>query len=208
MAALILDDFQQGSQAWAEARLGIPTASNFKRIVTPTGRLSASRITYRAELLAEWALGEVFTDFESEWMQRGIALEPQAIEAYNLVTDNEPKTVGLVYKDESKMIAASPDRLIGKDGLLEIKCPAAKTHILYLAQDGVPPEYVLQVQGQLWVTGREWCDFVSYYPDLPIHTVRMTPDEGIFEAFEKHLYEFVSQMLINREHLIEMGVKS
>ena len=177
------------SAEWQAARLGIPTASCFKRILTPAGKLSASRDAYMAELLAEYFLGEPIEDFDSEWVMRGKLLEPQARDYYAFHADAEPKQVGFCYLSRADLaveagdlavvdaydrdaaaeasemakrgfeaaVGASPDGLVGDDGALELKCPMAKNHLLYLARGIVPREYTLQVQGLLWVTGRSWC---------------------------------------------------
>ena len=141
MSAIYLD-VEQGSQRWLEARAGIPTASNFKRIVTPGGKLSAQREGYAAELLAEWALGVDVSDVWTDAMERGKVLEPEAFEYFAFHADLEPTKCGLVYRDEARMVACSPDGLVvRKEGLLELKCPSAHKHLMYLARGDCPTEY-------------------------------------------------------------------
>ena len=112
---MIVLDCEQGSQAWIDARLGIPTASEFSRIVTPTGRASTAAEGYTAELLAEWALGYPIKEFGGdEWTERGKELEPDARAFYALDTNLDPQTVGFVYRDERKMVGGSPDALVGE----------------------------------------------------------------------------------------------
>ena len=121
---MIILDCEQGTQAWTEARLGIPTASEFSRIVTPTGKLSAARDGYMAELLAEWALGQPVSEFMgTDWTERGHMLEDAAREYYGVIRDVEPRTVGFLYRDESRTCGASPDSLVGSNGLLETQVP-------------------------------------------------------------------------------------
>ena len=103
---------------------------------------------------------------------------------------------------------ASPDGLVGDDGLLEFKCPMAGKHLTYLFRDEVPKDYVLQVQGQLWVTGRKWCDFVSYCPGLPIFVKRMTPDKKLQDAFTEHIGNFTKEIAEGKEKLRELNVVS
>jgi len=181
---------EQGSYEWHEARRGIPTASEFKRIITSQGKAAAGRMTYVYELVAQRIMG--FTDEQLEnmeaaaspWMERGKQMESEAADFYALIRDVEPKTVGFCYLDKRRNIGASPDRFIGA-GLLEIKCPAPHNHIKYLEGGEVPAEYVPQVQGQMWVTGRPWCDFMSYHPSLPPLIVRVEPDPAFTEAMSK-----------------------
>ena len=160
-------DCEQGSAEWIHARLGIPTASQFGRIVTPARKqLAAGRREYMAELIVEWVQGVPYDDFESEWTERGQALEPQAREYYGFECDMDPREVGLCLTDNG-LAGATPDALVGDDGLLEIKCPMAKNHLLHLAGGVVPTKHIAQVQGQLWVTGRKWCDWMSYHDQYP-----------------------------------------
>ena len=146
---MIILDVEQGSAAWVEARLGIPTASEFSKIITPGGKLSASRRDYFGTLLAEWALGEQDAGFQDEWMERGKLLEPDARANYEFHRDEKVQTVGFVYLDESRDVGCSPDGLVGKDGALELKVPKAATHLRWLAIGEVPREHAMQVQGQI-----------------------------------------------------------
>ena len=176
-------DVEQGSRAWIEARLGIPTASEFSRIVTPGGKLSASRDEYIGTLLAEWALGDTEDEFDSEWTARGKALEPEARDFYAFHRDVAVNKVGLVYRDAERLVAASPDGLVGDEGATELKCPKASTHLRWLSVGKVPRQHMIQIQGQLWVSGRAWVDFMSYHPGLPPLIVRAEPDEKLQAAF-------------------------
>ena len=204
-------DCEQGSREWIEARLGLPTASQFSRIVTSTGRLSKQRDTYMAELLCEWVFGEPAKDLAEDnvWIQRGKALEPEARRFYALHADVEPpRTVGLCLREGVECVAgASPDGLVDPDGLLELKCPAPDTHLLWLARGDLPPQHRAQVQGQLWVTGREWCDFVSYCPELPPLAVRTAPDLAFQRALDEHMPTFHAELIAGRQRLFDLGVK-
>ena len=199
-------DCEQGSNEWVSARLGIPTATGFKRIVTPKGALSASREKYMAELVAEWCRKEPFHDFQSEEMQRGKDLEPEAFKVYGMMRDVDPETVGFIYKDESKLVGCSPDGLVGDDGLLELKCPMLSTHLLYLAQGELPKEYFAQCQGQIWITGRAWVDMMSYFPGYPHFMIRTLPDPDFQRALDKNIHIFCSELVALRQRLVDMGV--
>ena len=199
-------DVEQGSREWVEARLGIPTASAFKRIVTSTGKLSAQRESYQAELLSEWVFGEPAKDFDTAWTERGKALEPDARRYYSFHTDTEAQTVGFCLRDDG-IAGASPDSLVGDDGLLELKCPREDTHLLYLARGVLPTDYKVQVQGQLWVTGRAWADFMSYAPELPPMLVRVEPDKKFQAALDDHMPTFHAELMAGRERLREKGVE-
>ena len=168
---MITVDCEQGTPEWIECRLGIPTASEFDKIVTSTGRLSASRFEYNAVLIAEWASGEPLSDFQGTyWTDRGSELEPQARKQYEFDADMEVKQIGFAYANEQKMYGASPDGLVGDDGLLELKCKGLKWHCYYLAhwlKDAVPRQHLIQTQAQLWVTGRVWCDLFGYLSRVP-----------------------------------------
>lgn len=197
---------EQGSQEWIDHRLGRPTASAFKRVVTSTGRLSKQREKYVAELLAEWVTGDPWVQFETEWTERGKELEPEARRAYGFLRDVDPVSVGFCLHD-SGVAGCSPDGLVGEPGLLELKCPGAPRHIYYLAHQEVPSDYVAQVQGQIWVTGREWCDFMSYHPGLPPFLIRVAPDPTYQKALSLYLPDLHAELEEGRERLIKLGVK-
>ena len=203
---MIVLDAAQGSREWLEARLGIPTASQFSRIVTPGGKLSTQREGYAAELLAEWALGEPVSDFSNEWTERGQLLEPAARAYYEFQCDIGVKPVGFIYLDENRMIGGSPDGLVGESGLQELKCPGPGKHLYYLAGDECPRTYLPQCQGNLWVSKREWIDFMSYHPGFPPFITRVVPDEKYHAALDQHMETFIDELLEARERLRGLGV--
>lgn len=199
---LITLDCEQGSEEWLSARLGIPTATGFENIVTATGKKSASYIKYMAELIEESILGGGDT-FKSGFMERGNQLEPQARAAYEFLTGNDVIQVGGVYLNENRDVMVSPDGLIPslKKGL-EIKCPKMSTHIRYLLEGGVPAEYVIQVQANLWVTGYETWDFVSYCPEYQKQTLYLftaARDKKLMKAFDEHIQQFVKTLKAYKE---------
>jgi hypothetical protein len=169
----------QGTAAWLQARLGVPSASRFGDIVTPAKLdLATGASKYLDELLAEWMLGAPLPDMRSAWMLRGEELQGEAAAAYTLLTDHEMRAPGFCMTDDGRY-GATPDGMIGDDGCVELKCPSPAVHVRYLRGGQVPQEYVPQVLGQLLVTGRAWCDFVSYYPGLPLLVVRTERDERL-----------------------------
>jgi len=191
---MLLIDLDQGSPEWLRARLGIPTASRFKEIITPArGDRSKSSQRYLHELLAERLTGEPSDGFTSEWMQRGNELEPQARAAYAFLYDVEVQQTGIMFNDAAT-IGASPDGLIGEDGGLEIKCPKPATVIEYMLADAMPDIYRPQVQGNLWISGREWWDFVAYHPSLDLFVKRIYRDEAYIQKLEEHVMAFAEEL--------------
>lgn len=202
---MIVLDCEQGTPAWLAARAGIPTASNFDKIVTPGGKLSASRDKYLHELLVEWALGPQENEWGGDyWITRGRDLEPEARRYYALQRDMEPRQVGFIYRDEARLVGCSPDWICPPSGMAEVKCPKPSTHMGYLLEGGA--QYTCQVQGQLWVTRLEWSDFVSYCPGLPPLVVRCLPDPKMQDAFSTHLPAFCDELQEARARLLAMGV--
>lgn len=198
-------DVEQGSIEWFEARLGIPTASRFKDILTGTGKLSSSSEKYMNELLAEMIAGKPLETFKSEWMERGNELEQEAADMYSFLKEIDVQKAGfVVHKD--RLAGASPDRFISDDGLLEIKCPAPHTHVDYLLRNKIDIAYVPQVQGQLWITGRKWCDWFSYHPDMPSVCVRVERDEDYIAKLEEVIRAFNERLSDKKNLLIERGI--
>ena len=129
-------------------------------------------------------------------MEWGTATEPKARTAYEFHTDREVVEVGF-YPHSTMMAGASPDGLIEDDGLIEIKCPNSTTHVEYLERGILPAKYISQVQGQLWITGREWCDFVSFDPRMPhnlqLLIVRVERDDTYIKDLEAGIAEFLNE---------------
>lgn len=183
---------KQGSDEWVNARLGIPTASQFGRIFTPGGRPSSAADDYLCQLLAERLLG-VPVDVSSEYMERGRGLEPDAVAFYEFERDADTTPVGFVTSDDG-LVGCSPDRLVGDDGGLEIKIPSAKVHISYMLEGMLDGRYKPQVQGGLWVSGRRWWDTLSYHPGLRPALFRVERDEPYIAALAKEVYAFASRL--------------
>jgi hypothetical protein len=193
---------QQGSPEWLRARLGMPTASEFDLILTSEKlKPSTSQARYRARLVAERFLGHQLDEGGSGFMDRGTQLETEAAAWFELETGLNADSVGLCVTDAGD-IGASPDRMIGADGVLEIKCPSALVHTQYLLSGF--DDYRLQVQGQLWVTGRQFAYQLSYHPTIPPVLIRVERDPKVMAAFDEHLPAFVASVAAARKKLAAM----
>ena len=161
-------NIEQRTEEWHQARLGKVTGSRVSDVLakTKTG-YSASRANYMAELICERLTGAQAERFTNAAMQWGTDNEPAAKSAYSFMTDNAIDDVGFVIHATHPDFGASPDGMIGADGLVEIKCPNTATHIDTLLSDKVPSKYNTQMQWQMACTGRAWCDFISYDSRMP-----------------------------------------
>ena len=182
---MIRIDCEQGSPEWLQARSGIATASCFSAILaTIKSGESAARQNYRARLVVERLTGRCVESFKTVAMQQGIDREPLARAAYESRTGNFVDEVGFLRHDTLES-GASPDGLTDEDGGLEIKCPELAAHLTYLRLQTEPPAYTAQIQGCMWITGRQWWDFVSFNPDFPAHlqlVVRRVPRDEKYIA--------------------------
>ena len=178
---------EQGTQEWLDARLGRPSASQFYKLITTSGKPSASADDYISEMIAERITGEREPIFVNEWMQRGTELEPEARATYEFMHGVDVQEVGFILDDSSEF-GCSPDGLINDDGGVEFKCPSPKNHIAWSRKGVCPSKHYAQVQGCLYITGREWWDFMSYHPDMKPFVVRVERDE----KFIKKLAEQIS----------------
>ena len=173
-------DIEQGSDDWHALRRGKITASAVSRLVTSTCK-PANNDTSRAQLLqllAERITGESDASFYNDDMARGHLLEPLARGIYAKIYSPVVEC-GFITADFGGVeLGYSPDGLVGADGLIEIKSPRPKNHLKAMLADEVPDEYVPQVQTGLAVTGRAWCDFITYAPGLPLFIHRVKRDEG------------------------------
>ena len=187
---MITLDLVQGSSEWFAAKAGVPSASNFDKIVTSKGEPSKQREKYMYQLAGERITGKPEETYQNAVMQRGIDMESEARNLLELLHDVKIEPVGLCFPDEKRMCAASPDGLIGDDGVVEIKCPIISTHVKYLLGGGLPIEYFEQTQGQLYVTGRKYCVFISYYPGLRPLIVRVERDYPFIATLDREVRTF------------------
>jgi len=194
-----MSEIVQGSEEWLAIRVGKVTASRVADVIarTKTG-WGASRANYMAELIAERLTGEPAEKFTNGAMKWGTENEPDARIAYEFRTDAEVVQVGFIPHPTIPMTGASPDGLVGEDGLVEIKCPNTATHIDTLISQAVPSKYVTQMLWQMACTGRQWCDFVSFDPRMPEHmrlfVKRVHRDDARIAELEKDVSEFLAEL--------------
>ena len=188
-------NFEQGTDLWFKSRQGIPSASCFDKIVTTTGSPSKQAKTYMYRLAGETVSGLTEDTYSNAAMQRGIELEKDAREAYEGLKNVVVDQVGFCIAEKPHpLVGCSPDGLIKEHGMIEIKCPLASTHVGYLLDNKLPTKYFQQVQGQLYVTGRDWCDFMSYYPNMKPLIVRVKRDEVFISCLNAELTKFCSNL--------------
>lgn len=196
---MIIHDMEQGSEEWFAVRLGKVTASRFKDAMA--GGTGASKETLLDDLLSDIDRvedAEKEDSYTNKYMQWGSEKESAARNEYEEQVGLKVIQVGFV--ELNKFVGVSPDGLIGEDGLIEIKCPKSSTHMRYRRKDKFPTTYAKQVQGQLWVTGRKWCDFVSFDPRSKhsLWHIRVERDETLIARIEKEINVFVE--LLKKEH--------
>lgn len=182
-------DCEQGTDEWYRCRLGIPTASEFRSIIAKgEGKM---RRTYMMKLLGERFTGEPADNYTNGHMERGHAMEDEARRLYAFMQDVEPVRVGFI---RNGFVGCSPDSLIGDDGMLEIKTKLPHLQIEALIAGKLPSEHQAQVQGQMWVAERQWVDFVSYWPRLPLFVKRVERDEAYIATLAAEVEQFLSEL--------------
>jgi putative phage-type endonuclease len=190
---------EQGSPEWFAQRLGKVTASRVADVIakTKTG-YSTSRDNYMAQLVCERMTNTVAESFTNTAMQWGTETEPLARAAYEAHADVLVDEVAMITHPTIEDAGASPDGLVGDDGLLEIKCPSTATHIDTLLSQTVPSKYITQMQWQMACTGRKWCDFVSFDPRLPtelqLFVKRISFDTHYVAMLEKEVVQFLTEL--------------
>lgn len=190
---------EQGPPEWHAARLGKVTASRVSDVIAKTrSGWGASRKNYAAELVAERLTGNAAERFTNAAMQWGIDTEPQAVAAYEFYEGQGVSRVGFVDHPSIAMCGASPDGLVGADGLVEVKCPNTATHIDTLLNGTVPDKYVVQMQWQMACTERYWCDFVSFDPRLPedlrLYVERLHRDDDRVAELSELIAAFLAEV--------------
>lgn len=200
-------DCEQASPEWFEARLGIPTASEFSTVlaVGKQGGKSVTRTAYLNKLVGEILTGEPMANYQNADMERGKLMEDEARDLYSFSQDIEPQRVGFV---RNGMKGASPDSLIGTNGGLEIKSAAAHIQVERLLSDVLPSEHRAQVQGSIWVCEREWWDFVSYCPKLPIFIKRVYRDDDYIKKLANEVDLFNTELQQTVDYIRRYGQKA
>ncbi len=188
---------EQGSDEWYEARLGFVTASNFHKVLNK----KTGRGLYMRKLAAERLTGLREETYKNDVMEYGSETEQAARRFYEQANDCVIEQVGFVRRDE--WIGGSPDGFIGKESLIEIKCPLSSTHIEIILGAKMPSKHIPQVQGLLWVTERKWCDFISFDPKVvskPMFCIRIERDTEYFKTLAGQVGVFVNELkaMINK----------
>jgi putative phage-type endonuclease len=188
---------EQGSPEWLAARAGKVTASMISNVLAKPE--TAAYRDYQAQIVAELLTGKPQgSDFTNEAMQFGTENEPFARSAYEVYMGIMVDEVGLVLHPTIDRAGASPDGLVGSDGLVEIKCPKVATHLSYICAGVVPTKYKNQMLFQMICAERAWCDFVSFRPDLPEHlqlfVIRFQRDEAKIKELTTAVNAFLAQV--------------
>jgi hypothetical protein len=197
----------QGSPEWYQARLGIPTASEFATVMRTKGKAadgsSKERRTYMHKLIGEILTGDPTESYTNPHMERGKVMEEEARDLYALMTDAELHPVGFIRNGNK---GASPDSLIGNAGGLEIKTALPHIQIERLLRNELPSEHVAQVQGNIWVCEREWWDFCSYWPKLPLLKVRVYRDDKFIDNLSRAVDQFNDELGVTLDRVRRFGM--
>lgn len=199
---------EQGSEAWLKARAGVITASKFSDAVSTIKNGSPSQASkdYAYKVAIERIYGETTEDTFVTWeMRRGTELEPYARIAYEAKTGNLAQESGVVLTDDC-VFGYSTDGLVDDDGLIEIKCPNSARKLVEMWETGDLSEYEHQIQGGMWITGRKWCDFIMYAPQLEpvgkhLYIKRIERDDDFIEDMESKLWEFARRVQSHVDNL-------
>ena len=195
----MIELMEQGTEEWFNIRIGKVTASRVADVLakTKTG-YSTTRDNYMAQLVCERLTGQKGESFTNAAIQHGIETEAYARAAYEALRDVLVDEVGFVSHPTIEMSGASPDGLVGEDGLIEIKCPNTATHIETLLSESVPNKYYTQMQFQLACTGRKWCDFVSFdnrlLTELQVFVKRVPRDDVYIRLIEDEIVKFLGEL--------------
>lgn len=188
---MIILDCDQNSPEWEAARLGIPTASCFKKIMTSKAIPSKSRTEYLYKLAGEKITGEKANGFYSKAFERGHEREQESADLYQFMTGADVQTVGFCFFDELKRFGASPDRLVGEDGGFETKDAEPHVQLKRLNEGWTGAEHYLQCVGCMYVTGRSWWDLQSYSRGLKPITIRFERDDVFIAKMAEQIAEFL-----------------
>jgi hypothetical protein len=190
----------QGSDDWFSARLGKVTASRLIDVLT-NGKGNAESLTrakYKMDLACEILSNTKAESFINDAMARGTELEPIARMFYEVQFNVQVKEVGFINHPTIAMSGASPDGLVGEDGLIEIKCPNKNTHGTTILTGDIPAKYISQMQWQMSSTGRAWCDYVSFCPEmidgLQLFVKRVPRDNEYISKAEVAVVEFLKEV--------------
>lgn len=193
-------DIEQRTPEWTALRLGRLTGSRAADMATPNTSKgeAAARRNLRVQLMLERITGRAQErNYQTQAMKDGIEREPFAMAYYEAQTGISVWPVGFIASDEL-MAGCSPDGLIGEDGILSIKSPIPATHLEYLKTGTVPKDYLQQILHEMWITGRKWCDWISFQPDFPEGTqlkmVRVFRHEGSVAEYDRLARVFLAEV--------------
>jgi len=203
-----LHNITQRSESWFAARCGSLGASQLNEaLATTKNGWGASRENLKSRIVAEKHTGKPTETFQNAAMVWGVETEDQARKAYEAATGTFVDEMGIAFHPVLQHTHASPDGLVGEDGLIEIKCPNTTTHIDTLTDEKVPSKYINQMQWQMRCTDRQWCDYVSFDPRLPKHLQlfikRVDRDDAAIAELETKVAEFLTEVQSKIDHLNE-----
>jgi len=191
----VIRDIEQGTDEWLNLRLAVITASKYKDVLA--GGKGLTRSAYMRQLAAEAITGERVETFKNSAMEWGTEHEPQAKSMYELMQCVDVEEVAFIKHDEINT-GVSPDGLVEENGLVEIKCPNTATQIETFLSGKMPSQHMAQVQGQIWVSERDWCDFVSFDPRIngvsSYFCVRIERDDEYIKKLESAVIKFDSEL--------------
>lgn len=201
---MIIHEIEQGCEEWLNLRAGMPTGTGAKKLVTSQGKESKSLPDYALELAGDLFAGKKLDAFEGNiWTDRGTELEDSARSLYEMVKDCEVQEIGFCT-DDSDRWGMSPDGFVNDDGLVEFKCLKATNHIkaimYHKKNHKAPTDYVAQVQMQMFVSGRKWCDLVFFHPDLPELIIRVDADLDFHRVLEVQL----KAVIVERDNIVNL----
>src|SRR5215510_2278652 len=197
----IFHDVAQYSDEYDRLKLGIPTSSHFHKIITPQGKPSKQWREYACMLIAERILQRKIDLYKSLPMERGLIVEAEAADWYEFDQDVTVQRGGFIT-DDNRTIGCSPDRLVGDEGLLEIKAPLPQTQVEYWLSGEVNERFRPQLQGQLYVSQRSWVDIVCWHDVLPKVVLRVEPDQKFIKALDRELqiFNFFIERVMEKIH--------
>ena len=197
-----VEGLEQNTPEWVVQRIGCLTASHMYDVTAKLkkGGYTKARQDYLMDLVIERLCGRATEHFVNQAMERGLETEPRARAAYELATGNDVEDGGFWMHPRLEWFGASPDGLVGTDGLLEIKCPTTAVHLEYIEADVIPIEYAPQMLAQLACTERKWCDFVSFDDRLPaslqLFVKRFEPSPDLISECEAEAKLFLEDVIL------------
>ncbi|MFH1555187.1 MAG: YqaJ viral recombinase family protein [Pseudomonadota bacterium] len=197
----------QGTEDWLRARAGIPTASEFGNLVSPTGKVRTGEMveTYLCRKLAErWTGAPLPSTYSGGGLEQGSLRESEAVPWYALTSGREIVPVGFITTDDGRF-GCSPDGLFEDGSGIEVKCPDLHTHVKYLLDGALPAQYIAQVQGSILVAGAPEWTFLSYCRALPPLVVAVQADETLIETLQVALEAFCARLDAGYERLVELN---